>query len=103
MKKRKIKDNNSHYARYVLEEVMIAIVIMLVLLFFFVWVEKNPFSGQAIGGADYDEQFAHYVTQCSQGIPQACEKISEAAENVQIESVETDYERELLREQRMVR
>ena len=80
---------------------MIAVVILLALLFLFMWSEGKPFYGEASGGSAHDPQFAEYISQCSRGIPQACDKIGEAAENVQIETVEPDYERDALRAQRI--
>ena len=100
-----IKDSNHihTYARCVLEVVVIAVIIVAAMLIFFTWDFEETSAGAAGGGNTIDSQFSDYVRECSQGIPQACDKIENAAENVRIPVRVVDEERERLRQERIVK
>ena len=100
-----IADGHIHtYARCVLEVVVIAVIIVAAMLVFFTWdFETKTYAGAEGAGSSINSEFSDYVRECSQGIPQACDKIENAAENVRIPVRVVDEERERLRQGRIVK
>ena|SRR3989344_1184294 len=95
-------DSVEQYARYVLEVIVVAVALLLLILLFFVLDEPQTAGAAGGGAAEVDSRLADYVRECSQGIPQACDKIAGAAENIEIPVREYDAERERLRQERIV-
>jgi hypothetical protein len=104
--RRKKREKNARndverYARYVLEVIVVAVALLLLILLFFAFDE--PQSAGSVGSTPaFDSELADYIRVCSQGVPQACDKISAAAEGVYVPAREYDAERERLRQERIV-